>query len=138
MRLEDALPVRLERLVSTAERRVEVVNLGVWGYGTLQEYLVFNAVGRAYRPDVVVLAIYLSNDLRENSLALASLTNDLKARARPFLDPQVSEPGWRVTQVDFEGALQRYEEYRRRQAGPLNRLLRESALLRLGQMRWTT
>ena len=136
---EDALPARLQHLISTAERRVEVINLGVGGYSTLQEYLVFDAVGRAYRPDVVVLAMYLGNDLRENTQELASLVETkLKGQARPFLDPQVSSEsaggaGWRVTQVDFEGARERYEEARRRQAEPWNRLLRHSALLQLVQ-----
>ena len=70
VRFEDALPARLERLIGTAERRVEVINLGVGGYGTLQEYLVFNAVGRGYQPDVVVLAMFLGNDLIDNSQEL--------------------------------------------------------------------
>jgi lysophospholipase L1-like esterase len=131
VRFEDSLPARLEHLISPAGRRVEVINFGVGGYSTLQEYLVFSAVGRAYQPDVVVLAMFLRNDLRENSQELASLIEtNLKAQARPFLDPQVNEPGWRVTQPDFEGALQRFEEHRRWWA---NRLLRQSALLRLGQ-----
>ena len=133
VRFEDALPARLEQLLSTAERPVEVINFGVGGYGTLQEYLVYNAFGPAYQPDVVVLAMYLANDLVDNSLELSSMSSKdwLKVKARPFLDPQVSE--WRVTQVDFEGSLQRYEENRRMQAEPLNRLLRNSALLQLGQ-----
>src|SRR4029077_13792205 len=85
--------------------------------------------------DVVVLAMFLDNVLRENSQALDSLVHarSIKVRARPFLDPEVSEPDWRVTQVDFQGALHRYEVHRRQQAEPLNRLLRHSALLQLGQ-----
>jgi hypothetical protein len=139
VRFEDSLPARLEHLTNTAERQVEVINFGVGGYGTLQEYLVFDAVGRAYRPDVVVLAMFLRNDLTDNTLALQSLSNEgLKVDARPFLEPQVrsesdGEPGWRVTQVDFEGTRRLYEEHRRRQAEPLNRLLQYSALLQMGQ-----
>jgi hypothetical protein len=139
VRFEDALPARLEHLLSTAERPVEVINFGVGGYGTLQEYLVFNAFGPAYQPDVVVLAMSLIDDLKDNSQDLSSMKermkerNVLKSNARPFLDWQVSEPDWRVTQVDFEGALQRYEDHRRLRAEPLNRLLRNSALLELGQ-----
>jgi hypothetical protein len=137
VRFEDALPVRLEHLTSTVERPVEVINFGVGGYGTLQEYLVFNAFWPAYQPDVVVLAMFFANDLQDNSLELASGgDNILKAKARPFLDPQVREPGWRITQVDFQGVLQRYEEYKRRQAKSLNRLVRSSALLQLGQRSW--
>ena len=133
----DSLPARLERLTNRAERQVEVINLGVGGYGTLQEYLVFDAIGRAYRPDVVVLAMFLRNDLQDNSLTLASLFRScLRVTARPFLDPQVTiesdeKPGWRVTQVDFEDARRRYEERRRRQAKPL--MLQDLALLQLAQ-----
>jgi hypothetical protein len=57
----------------------------------------------------------------------------LKFQARPFLDPQDNESGWRVTQVDFTDVQQRYEEYKRLRAKPLNRLLDNSALLQLGQ-----
>jgi hypothetical protein len=140
VRFEDSLPARLERLTNRAERQVEVINLGVGGYGTLQEYLVFDAIGRAYRPDVVVLAMFLRNDLQDNSLTLASLSRSrLRVKARPFLEPQVTiesdeKPGWRVTQVDFEGARRRYEERRRRQAKPL--MLQYSALLQLAQRAW--
>lgn len=140
VRFEDSLPAVLEQLTNTEERQVEVINFGVGGYGTLQEYLVFDAIGRAYRPDVVVLAMYLANDLRNNTRALESLVGGaLKVAARPFLEPQTSSastdqgPGWRVTQVDFEGARRRYQEHRRRQAEPLNRLMRNSALLQLGK-----
>ena len=130
VRFEDALPARLEQLISTAQRRVEVINFGVAGYGTLQEYLVFNAIGHAYRPDVVVLAMHLHNDLSDNSQALQSLVR-LRATvaSRPFLDPEVSEPRWRITQVDFESTQQRLENYRKRQ----NRLWRRSALLQLAR-----
>jgi predicted transcriptional regulator len=31
VRFDDSLPARLERLISAAERRVEVINLGVGG-----------------------------------------------------------------------------------------------------------
>src|SRR5262249_34118512 len=131
VRFEDSLPARLEHLTKTARRHVEVVNMGVGGYGTLQEYLVFDLLGRAYRPDVVVLAMFLGNDLAENSRVLMMGDDDLKTNARPFLDPQ--GPGWSVTQVDFEGAQRRYEEYWRSQEEPLRRLVRNSAVLQLGQ-----
>jgi hypothetical protein len=134
---EDALPARLERLISTAERRVEVINLGVGGYSTLQEYLVFDTVGREYRPDVVVLAMYLNNDLAENTRELQLLQGKdrRKIDSRPFLDPQV-EAGWRITDVDFRSAQNRYEENRRQRWERQNRLVRNSALLQLAQRLW--
>jgi hypothetical protein len=131
------LPARLERLISTAERRVEVINLGVGGYSTLQEYLVFDTVGRQYRPDVVVLAMYLNNDLAENTRELQVLQGKDRGKidSRPFLDPQV-EAGWRITDVDFRSAQKRYEENRRRWSERQSRLVRNSALLQLANFLW--
>jgi lysophospholipase L1-like esterase len=48
---------------------VEVVNLGVNGYGTDQEYLLFRREGRRYCADLVVLGAY-ENDARENAAAV--------------------------------------------------------------------
>jgi len=42
---------------------LEVLNMGVHGYGTDQEFLVFGREGRLYRPDLVLLTICLENDL---------------------------------------------------------------------------
>ena len=133
VRFEEALSARLESLLSTAGDPVEVINLGVGGYGTLQQYLVFNTVGRAYQPDIVVLAMYLANDLKDNSYEIAAKSEgkSLKKAARPYLDAQATESGWKITQVDFEGALRRYEDHMRLQGYALNRLIRSSALLQL-------
>ena len=133
VRFEDALWARLENLLNATDRPVEVINLGVGGYGTLQEYLVFNAFGRAYQPDVVVLAMYLANDLKDNSyeITAGSGGKSLKATARPFLDPQVSD--WQLTSIDYEGARRRYEKKMRPSADPWDRLVSSSTLLQLAQ-----
>jgi hypothetical protein len=47
-------------------RRVEVLNFGVAGYGTAQELLTLRAKVWKYAPDVVVLAFYAGNDVRNN------------------------------------------------------------------------
>lgn len=47
----------------------EVVNLAVIGYGTDQQLLTFEQEGAAYRPDLVVILVYLGNDLRDNVFA---------------------------------------------------------------------
>jgi hypothetical protein len=47
-----------------------VLNFGVSGYGTDQEWLLYQAVGRRYCPDLVLVALY-GNDLRENQAAAA-------------------------------------------------------------------
>ena len=100
VRFEDALSARLEHLTSTAERRVEVINSGVGGYSTLQEYLVFNAFGRAYQPDVVVLAMYLNNDLQENSRELAS--------RRPKIQDQRCDRFWTRRSPNLAGESHRW------------------------------
>ena len=49
-----------------SEPPVEVVNLGVSGYGTDQEYLLWRSVGARFRPDEVILAITFDNDFWNN------------------------------------------------------------------------
>ncbi|MFH1138658.1 MAG: GDSL-type esterase/lipase family protein [Pseudomonadota bacterium] len=45
---------------------IETINLGVNGYGTVQEYLVYRHLARNYRPDLVIVCFYAGNDLRDN------------------------------------------------------------------------
>jgi hypothetical protein len=59
-------------------QRVEALNFGVDGYGTTQELVTLRKQVWAYHPDLVVLAIFLGNDVRNNS---ASLEGNL---CRPF------------------------------------------------------
>jgi hypothetical protein len=56
------------RLVGS--RKVEVLNFGVGGYGTAQELITLRRKVWAYSPDAVVLAIFLGNDIRNNSVVL--------------------------------------------------------------------
>jgi len=44
----------------------EVLNFAVIGYGTDQQLLTFEQEVEPYRPDVVVVAAYMGNDLRDN------------------------------------------------------------------------
>lgn len=116
---DDSFAVRLQALLRASGRRVEVVNIGVGGYGTLQEYLAFELDGKRYEPDLVLLAFLLANDLRNNSRELE--TRMARARGvpangrlanRPFLEPS-SDRDWSLTSVDYEGAMERYREMRR-------------------------
>lgn len=54
----------LENILDT---NVEVINAGVNGYGTDQEYLFLTTKGYKYRPDIVLLAFCL-NDIENNML----------------------------------------------------------------------
>lgn len=49
-----------------APRPVDVVNAGVAGYGTAQEYLYLDTEGYKYSPDLVLVVVFLGNDLNDN------------------------------------------------------------------------
>ena len=65
---------RPQRLIS----RVEVINFGCDGYGTTQEFLTLRHWVWRYSPDVVVLAFFNGNDVRNNSVVLEG------DKCRPF------------------------------------------------------
>lgn len=62
---------RLQQCPSMSGRRVEVINFGVSSYGTAQELLTLRHKVWAYSPDVVLLAFTTTNDIKDNSRALA-------------------------------------------------------------------
>jgi hypothetical protein len=51
-------------------RRIEVINFGVSGYGTAQELITLRQHVWKYSPDIVVLAFTTSNDITDNSQVL--------------------------------------------------------------------
>ncbi|MFN0149241.1 MAG: SGNH/GDSL hydrolase family protein [bacterium] len=59
---DDALAPQLERTLGDG---VEVVNMGVIGYGTDQEVLFYENEGRRYSPDLVLL-VFCLNDVENN------------------------------------------------------------------------
>jgi hypothetical protein len=65
--VEESLSKRLEVcLRDRGSRAAEVINFGVAGYGTDQELLLFEKLGRHYQADVVVVLFY-GNDLWNNA-----------------------------------------------------------------------
>jgi hypothetical protein len=63
-------------------KRVEVMNFGVDGYGTAQELFTLTRDVWQFSPDIVVLAFFPGNDVRNNS---AVLEGD---KCRPFFVPR--------------------------------------------------
>jgi hypothetical protein len=59
-------------------KKIEVMGLGVSGFGTAQEYLVLESAALRYRPDLVLLAFTNGNDVANNSKSLEP------EKARPF------------------------------------------------------
>lgn len=71
---ESTFWAHLEREVNLCrpfgERRAEVLNFGVSGYGTAQELLTLRHRALKYSPDIVLLAFFPGNDVRNNSKRL--------------------------------------------------------------------
>jgi hypothetical protein len=62
----------------TKERRVEVLNFAVGGYGTGQELVTLETTAMRYQPDLVLLQFSNANDVVDNSFALSP------RKLRPF------------------------------------------------------
>jgi len=71
------LPARLQRCAFQPDKRVEVLNFGVGGYGTAQEYVRLETKAIRYQPDLVLLQ-FAPDDVMDNSPALAA------EKRRPF------------------------------------------------------
>lgn len=48
------------------DNKVEVINFGVSGYGTAQEYITLKEKVWKYSPDIVILAVTTNNDITDN------------------------------------------------------------------------
>jgi hypothetical protein len=60
---------------------VEVLSMGVSGYGTATELLLYRECGRSYGPDLVLLAFYPGNDVRNNSPVLEPVLRPIYDRS---------------------------------------------------------
>ncbi len=101
--LKQVFHKQLERLAAAQGKKIASYNLGVAGYGTLQEYLIFKKAGEKRKPDLVLLAFYLHNDVRNNAEHLNVSAKALRGgkRKRPFLD-ESNDAGWRILKPDYE------------------------------------
>lgn len=72
------LPKRLEACGFQPGKRIEVLNFGVSGYGTAQEYVMLRSRAVRYQPDLVLLQFTNGNDVKDNSFVLE------EDRNRPF------------------------------------------------------
>lgn len=132
VKLDDTFHRQVEELASAAGNNVEVINMGVAGYGTLQEYLVFRDIGHLYNPDLVLVGFFDGNDVINNSLELASILTEegQVTNARPFLDLNESSH-WTITPVDFEGAQRSYAKNKASLDAKRNKLTERLVLWRL-------
>src|SRR3954463_85477 len=73
------LPARLQQCGFQPDKLTEVLNLGVGGYGTAQEYVLLETTAMRYQPDLVLLQ-FSPNDVADNSRALST------EKGRPFFE----------------------------------------------------
>jgi len=64
------LPARLAACGFQAGKRIETINFGVSGYGTAQQLLTLRHRAWDYAPDLVLVAFFPGNDVRNNSKRL--------------------------------------------------------------------
>ena len=60
----------LQNCLEPGGKKIEVINFGVSGYGTAQEFLMLHQRVWQYSPDVILLAVTANNDVTDNSRAL--------------------------------------------------------------------
>jgi len=101
-------------LVDAARADVEVVNLGVQGYGLDQSLIMLEERGVAYRPDVVVLAVCTGNDFLDDVSPVFLYDG---RHPKPFYG------------VDGERLVRHDAHLRRSAPARLARLLREHSVL---------
>jgi len=95
-----AYPARLEeRLPGT-----EVVNAAVPGYGTLDALALLEAEVDRLAPDMVLLAVYVGNDFRDNA---RDRFGRLVARSGVLVTAHPGEPGWWTSLKAAAGAHSR-------------------------------
>jgi hypothetical protein len=124
------LPPRLERCGFAGGRRIETVNFGVSGYGTADELLTLRERAWRYDPDMVLLAFFPGNDVRNNSRALEGSSGrayfvlkdgELALDASFRGDPQFRDSERATAQRAFLQDLRLYQLGRRVRAGNVER-----------------
>jgi len=92
--VDAAYPDLLEQMLSTPERPVEVLNLGVPGYNTQMELAQLRRLGAELEPDLVLLGLYLGND---PSCNLERRSPPPRPRFGVLVAAGLDEPEWQVT-----------------------------------------
>ena len=124
--MEENTPNRLGHILG--DDNVEVVNLSVAAYSTVQEYVFFMEEGLKYRPDLVLLGFAPGNDIQTNYEPLQRLFQ--KSLRRPYA--KLDAAGGIVIDYSYaEAAVAR--ESARPEPSAIGAFLRNTVLFRLGQ-----
>ena len=80
---EQSIPAMVQRDLAAANSSAVVFNAGVPGYGTRQEELWLREYGPQVKPNLVVLGVFLGNDLVDNITSSRSRFTDGRFTAPP-------------------------------------------------------
>jgi len=81
---EDAYPQQLERLLNdTSKARVEVVNSGVGGWSPFQYAEYLNHYGAEFEPDLVVVGVFVGNDILVDRFSVGQTRTAVLGRRIP-------------------------------------------------------
>ncbi len=119
--LEDTFGKRLERRLNAWDpsHRWRVINGGVQGYGSVEEWLFYRDVAAAFDPDIVLVVVTVANDAVEANDAEARLHETAAVRA-----PATSEGGKGVrrlirSSIVFQMLRVRWDQLRARFSAPV-------------------
>ncbi len=111
-------PKVLEEILNRAGagRRYEVINAGVAGYATDNELLFYREEAYRYEADLVLLAFYHGNDVKDNSIQL--MNRDFR---KPYFELEAGKLELRSFPLGLAGVLP--DAARVAQANPIKRFL---------------
>ncbi|HYM25546.1 MAG TPA: GDSL-type esterase/lipase family protein [Vicinamibacterales bacterium] len=84
---EESLPSRLEADLSHRGLRAQVLNAGVRGYGTDQEARWLRVMAPRLRPTLVILGVFLGNDLQDDATPVGQRLQDQVVPRRYWHSP---------------------------------------------------
>jgi len=123
--LDQTFAQLLEARLRSRGLKVEVLNFGVNGYSPLQDYLVYQQIGKTFSPDLVIHAVFLDNDIADGDPSLSA-----GQVGAPFVPPGTGPD----LAVDYSRAETSYNDYHRQ---PIYFVRQVSALYRMvSAFRW--
>ena len=99
--LADTFSKHIERqlnLSPDSDANFQVLNGGISGFGTDNELLFYRHEGHRYDPDIVMLTVYVGNDIRNNWHPLETI--DSGGIRKPYFTP--SDGGLQINAYPFE------------------------------------
>jgi len=140
---DQLMTTQLERILTQRlARPVEVINMGISGWGTAQEVLAYNRFGRALQPDIVILMFATCNDIINSSQKLSKIYNEKMEPLKPFFTLENNQLQAHLPDehlVQKSRALAEVNQSQKREA-PWEKMIGIKRLLcrtRLGYLLWT-